>query len=249
MSTGVWVFLGLVVLAIAIFRSKGAPGAPKAPVETDLGKRFEEKDALAADLAKECASMAMALPIVDLHTSRLFHDPVYDAKNDLFDPPCKEQDFEYSSGRCWTSRESLPEVFRIWADHEAGFKTGLSRPRTGCVVPASDHIDVITCPYSINEPGLFVVRVSRVAEDRWHVHHWTCGLAPGASTMGLGIAGGKMKIVLESDSGLVDPPLKAVDVALDPSLWTRRNETVRDRWAVNAAWREAARLCTHKPEA
>lgn len=58
-----------------------------------------------------------------------------------------------------------------------------------------------------------------------------------------------MKIVLESDSSLVDPPLKAVDVALDPSLWTRRNATVRDRWAQNAAWRDAARLCTHKPGA
>src|SRR5258706_695085 len=156
----------------------------------------------------------------------------------MFDPPCRDRDFQFASGRCWETRDKLPEVFAIWAGHEASFKLGLSRPRTGAVIPAGEYIDIVNCRYSVNEPGLTVIRVSRVAEDRWHTQVWTCGLAPGAGDLGL--AAGNMKIHFTSDSAQVDPPLLATDVAQDPTLWTKRNEKVRERCLSNADWPDAA---------
>ena len=246
MSAGVWVFLGLVVVAIAILKGKsgGAPGAAKAPPENDVLNRYTQKDALAPELVKDCVLAAKALPIVDEKTSALFHDPVYDAKTDQFDPPCKESDFEGSIGRCWLTPDTVHEVFEVYADHEASFKLGLSRPRTACVIATGDHIDILLCPYSVNEPGLSVMRLSRVAEDRWHVYRYSCGQGAG----GMAIAAGNMKIVLTSDSDVMDPPLKAVDVAQDPALWTQRNERLRSKWILSGHWRDAARLCTHKPQ-
>ena len=244
MPTGVWIFLGLVVLGFLISRSMGS-GKPAGPSEkSDLGKKYDQKDILAVELAKEWAAKAMALPIVDQDTSWLFHEPNYDAKVDMFDPPCRDQDFSFESGRCWKTRDKLAEVFAIWADHEAGFQLGLSRPRTGAVIPAGDYIDIVNCLQSVNEPGLRIVRVSRVAEDRWHTQVWTCGLAPGAGDVGLAV--GNMRVHFSSDSSQVDPPLLATDVAQDPSLWTRRNALVRERWKSNGDWRDAAALCEHR---
>lgn len=241
MSAGVWIFLGLVAVAIAILL-KGKNGGTKAAPENDVLSRFREQDALAPELVQECVRAAKALPIVDEKTSGLFHDPVYDARTDQFDPPCKENDFQWSTGNCWLTPDTVHEVFEVYADHEASFKLGLSRPRTACVVAADDHLDILLCPSSVNEPGLSVMRLSRVAEDRWHVYRYTCGF--GAT--GMGIVGGNLKILLTSGADDMDPPLKAVDVAQDPTLWTRRNDRLRSRWTQNGHWRDAAALCTHK---
>lgn len=244
MSDGVWIFLGLVVLAVVILKVKGG-GGPKAPKEDGVMDRYRKRDALAPELVQECVRAAKALPILDEKTSGLFHDPVYDAKIDQFDPPCKESDFQFGVGRCWEGPDTIHKVFEFYADQEASFRLELSRPRTSCIVTANDHIDVLHCHQSVNEPGVNVMRVSRVAEDRWHVYSFRCGLEQGA----MGIAGGNMKTLLTSDSDLIDPPIKAVDVAQDPTLWTKREENLRSRWRLNGHYRDAVRLCTHKTQA
>jgi len=243
MSDGVWVFLGLVVLAAVILKVKG--GGPRAAQNTGVLDTFKQKDFLAPEIVKECVRAAKALPIVDERTSPLFHDPVYDAKSDQFDPPCKENAFQGSSGGCWEGPETIYKSFESYADREASHRLGLSRPRTSCMIPSSDHLDVIHCDNSVKESGVSVIRVSRVAEDRWHVYHFTCGRAPG----GMGIAGGNVKIALMSEDLGIDPPILAVDVAQNPTLWTQREEKLRRRWKMDGHWRDAARLCTHKPPA
>lgn len=242
MSDGVWVFLGLVVLAVVILKARG--GGSKAPRGNDVMDRYKKKDALVPELVQECVRAANALPIVDEKTSGLFHDPVYDARVDQFDPPCKEAGFNLSTGKCWLAPDRIHEVFESYADDEASFRLELSQPRHSCIVAANDHLDVIRCNYSVNEPGVNVMRVSRVAEDRWHVYRFRCGM----EQQGMGILGGNMTILLTSDSDDTDPPIKAVDVAQDPTRWTRREEKLRGRWKVNGHYRDAARLCTHKPE-
>lgn len=245
MTTGVWIFLGLVVVALAILKGKGggASGGSKAAEDSPVMKRFKEKDALVPQLVQECVRAARALPVVDPRTSPLFHDPVYDARSDQFDPPCKDGDFESSAGRCWKTADQIADVFGRYADAEASFKLQLSSPRVGCIVAADDHLDILHCDSSVNEPGLHVMRVSRVAEDRWHVYGYQCGMKQGPS----GFAAGNLKIqIATSDADAMDPPLKAVDVARDPTLWTRRTEQVRRRWPQNDNWRYAAKLCTHR---
>lgn len=242
MSGGVWILLGLVVLAVVILKARG--GGSKAPRGNDVMDRYKKQDALVPELMQECARAAKALPIVDEKTSGLFHDPVYDARVDQFGPPCMEVDFDWSTGKCWLAPDKIHEAFESYAEDEASFRLDLSWPRTSCIVAANDHLDVIRCNYSVNEPGVNVMRVSRVAEDRWHVHHFTCGMKQG----GMGIAGGNVTILLTSDSGDTDPPIKAVDVARDPTQWTRREEKLRGRWKANRHYLEAVRLCTHKPQ-
>lgn len=243
MSDGVWIFLGFVVLAVVILKVKG--GGSKAPAKNDVMDRFKQKDALVPEIVQECVRAAKALPIVDKATSPLFHEPVYDAKSDLFDPPCKENDFQWTTGRCWDGPDTIHKAFEMYADREASDRLGLARPRSSCMIPAGDHIDVIHCDYSVNEPGVSVLRVSRVAEDLWHVYQFTCGRAPGA----MGLSGGKAKLVLTSEDNGIDPPILAVDVAQDPTRWTQREEKLRRRWKLDGNWRDAARLCTHKPQA
>lgn len=243
MSEGVWIFLGLVVLAVVILKVRS--GGSKASEEDSVENRYKKRDALAPVLLQECVRAAQALPILDEGTIGLLHDPVYDAKVDRFDPPCTEGDFQGTTGKCWRSPDTIHDVFEFYADQEASFRLELSRPRTNSVVAADDHIDVVHCHQSVNEPGVNVTRVCRVAEDRWHVHSFRCGMEQGS----LGIAAGDMKILLASDSGLIDPPIKAVDVARDPALWTKREETLRGRWKMNGHYRDAARLCTHRPQA
>ena len=125
-----------------------------------------------------------------------------------FELPCKEGNFNWSTGKRWLTHR-IHEAFESYANDEASFRLALSRPRTSCIVAANDHLDVIRCNYSVNEPGVNVMRVSRVAEDRWHVYHFTCGIEQG----GMGIAGGNVTILLTSDSDDTDPPIKAVDVS------------------------------------
>lgn len=247
MSTGFWIVLVLVALGIVMFRSTRSGPSQRVPAEPDLDTRFKNRDAMIPEVLKEAVRMAEALPIVDQATSWLLHEPVYDAKTDTFDPPCAAREFGDSAGRCWESIESLSTYFRNWwAEPTASFRTGISRPLTDVIVPARDHLDVISCFHSVNEPGLRVVRVTRVAEDRWHTHVWTCGFAPGANSMVMGTSDGRMRIELASAAGQVDPPLLARDVANDSSLWVQRNAAVRDRWPKDRNWREAAGLCTHR---
>lgn len=242
MSDGVWIFLGLVALAVAILKHKG--GA-KAPPKNDVLDLYKQADVLAPDIVKECVEAARALPILDEKTHGLFHDPVYDAKVDQFDPPCKDNEFKWTWGKCWLSPDTLPAVFEVYADQEARFRLGLSGPRVHCVVASDDHLDVLLCHGSVNEPGVNVIRVSRVAEDRWHVYSFRCGLEQGP----MGLVAGGVKILLSTDSDRMDPPIKALDVAQDPALWTTREETLRDRWKQNGHYRDAARLCEHKSQA
>ena len=246
MPTGLWIVLALAAIGFMMFRSKGAGAARDTPEKSDLWTRWKQRDAMTPDVVKEGVRLAEALPIVDEGTSWLLHEPVYDARTDMFDPPCSAPDFEYSSGRCWTSREALADVFRSWAEFEAAIRLELMRPRTSSVIAASDHIDIVACLDSVNEPGVRVVRLSRVAADRWHTHVWTCGLAPGAGAVALGTSDGRMRMEFGSDSAQTDPPLRAADIAEDPSLWTRRNAQVRERWPTNGDWRDAAQLCTHR---
>jgi hypothetical protein len=241
MSAGVWIFLGLVVVAFAILKNRGTGGA-KAPEKRSLTELFERKDALVPQIVQECVRAAQELPIVDSATSWLHHDPVYDARTDMFDPPCKDDDFRRSTGDCWLTLDTLPKAFERFAESEAGFRLELSRPRADTLVAAGDHIDVVTCVQSIDEPGVYVRRLSRVSEGRWHEHFFQCGM--GNSAMGL--VAGNARIVLASGSDGVDPPIKAVDVAHDPSLWTRRTDELRRLWPSNADWRDATRLCDHR---
>ncbi len=243
MSTGAWIFLGLIVLVVVIVRSSRA-GRAASPAEPDLNTRFKNADAMKPELVKEGVRMAYALPIVDEGSSWLLHQPIYDARTDMFDPPCKESGFGYSSGNCWVSPESLPDEFQIWADQTASFRAGIGRPLVNVIVPAPEHLDIIACLNSVNEPGLRVIRLCRVAEDRWHSNVWSCALAPGANSIVMST--GRMHIELGADSSLIDPPLRAQDVAADPSLWTQRNARVRERWPKDGNWRDAASLCTHK---
>ena len=178
MSGGVWVFLGLVVFAVVILKAKG--GGSKAPQGNDVMDRYKKKDALVPELMQECVRAAKALPMRSTRrragSSTM---PVYDARVDQFELPCKEGDFNWSTGKRWLAPDRIHEAFESYANDEASFRLALSRPRTSCIVAANDHLDVIRCNYSVNEPGVNVMRVSRVAEDRWHVYHFTCGIEQG----------------------------------------------------------------------
>lgn len=239
MSAGVWVILGIIV--VAIFIAKNSKGEEK----NDVLDRFKEADALAPEIVKECVRAAQALPIVDEKTSWLLHDPVYDARTDQFDPPCKEKEFEWATGDCWLTPDSLPKAFEPYAEAEAQDRLKLSRPRHASFIVDNDHLDVVTCYESINEPGVYVRRVSRVGPERWHESFFRCGLKHGE----MGLAAGNLKIMFGSDSEGVDPPIKAVDVAQDPTLWIKRTADLRRRGPSIGTWREAARLCGHKEKA
>ena len=223
--------------------SSGKATSSASSAEPDLNTRFKNSDAMVPELVKEGVRMAYALPIVDRDSSWLLHDPVYDARTDMFDPPCKESGFQFS-GSCWKSPETLPDTFAMWAERTASFRAGIGRPLVNVIVPAPEHLDIIACLDSVNEPGLRVIRLCRVAEDRWHTNVWSCALAPGANSMVM--SAGSMHIELSSDSSQLDPPLRAQDVAANPSLWTERCARVRERWPRDGNWRDAAALCTHK---
>jgi hypothetical protein len=239
MPTFLWILIVIVVVVLATRRSS------KTPAEPTVSQRFAEVGALEPKLAAEGARMAEALPIVDKATSWLLHEPVLDARHG-FDPPCVASDFESSDGKCWQSRDALPEVFQQWAHDEAMIRLEMTGHRTSVLVPAAEHIDIIRCHYSVNEPGLGVVRICRVAEDKWHTIYFSCGMAPGANAMAL--QAGNMRIEVADDSAGIDPPLLATAVAENPSLWTERNDEVRRRWRLDGDWRDAVAMCKHRPE-
>lgn len=245
MSIGVWIVLGLAVAAFLFFVTRASGGSRAGSDELDISSQFEKADALALELARQCVDLAEALPAIDEKSSWLLHEPVYDARTDFFDPPCVETGFEYYSGRCWTDYGGLAEVFSRWSYHEARVRLGLYGVRTTSVIPAADHIDIVFCDGDGNEPGLQLMRLCRVEENRWHIQSRSCGLGPNAGTFGIGTDDGRTRIMLASDPGGLDPPLRARDVADDPSLWTQWNVLVRARWSANREWREAAANCRH----
>jgi hypothetical protein len=247
MSIGAWIVLGLAVAIVAFFASRAFGGSRAGSDESDLSSRFKAADALALELGRQCVDWAEALPVIDERTSWLLHEPIYDARTDVFDPPCVENGFEYSSGRCWVAGEGLGDVFRRWSGDEAQVRLGLSRPRTTSLIRAADYIDMVWCFYSVNEPGLQALRLCRVDANRWHKHVWQCGMGPSAGTVAIGTDDGKIQIRLASDSGELDPPLLARDVAEDPSLWTQWNALVRARRSADPNWREAVAHCKHLP--
>ena len=247
MSIGTWIVLGLAIAVFAFFASRVSGGSRAGSDESDISSQFKKADALALELARQCVDLAEELPVIDEQTSWLLHEPIYDARTDVFDPPCVESGFEYSSGRCWIAGEGLAEVFRRWSEDEARFRLGLTRPRTTSLIRAADYIDIVWCFYSVNEPGLETLRLCRVGENRWHRHVWSCGRGPGAGPVAIGTDDGKIQITLASDSGGLDPPLLARDVVEDSSLWTQRNAFVRARWSADPNWREAVTRCKHLP--
>jgi hypothetical protein len=227
---GFWIVLVIAVIVFAIVSSSRAKAKRAEPrrTEPDLWERWKQADALKLELARDGVRMAEELLVVSETSSWLLHEPVYNARTDMFDTPCTERDFELPSGKCWETRAELSNTFHWWADQEAPFRLALSRPRSSVVIQAGEYLDIVKCYQSVNEPGMYVTRVCRTGENRWHTYTWSCGIA--------------------THRDGVDLALLAVDVAENPKLWLDRNATLRERWLRNGDWREAARLCRHKTE-
>ena len=176
---------GLSAIALIVFaiisssRAKAKRAEPKRTVkraEPDLWERWEEADALKLELAKDGVRMAEALPVVSETATWLLHEPVYDARTDMFDAPCTQAGFEFSSGKCWETREQLPDTFRLVVDQEAPVRLGLSRPRSSVVIQAGEYLDIVKCYQKAATNQACTSRGFAVlASTYWHTYTWTCG--------------------------------------------------------------------------
>ncbi len=214
-GVGAAVLLGAIIFALR---------KPRAPNKTTL-ELIDEANALAPRLVEQYVERAKALPIVDRSSSLLLHRPIYDCGTDLFEPPCTGRGFDgFPAGPCWLSAADLPAFFKHDAKRVAQTQAGVVLQAGVAIVRGGDFLDVVEATHA-QKPGGLVARLVRVAPDRWHVHRWKAGMVPSAHD--------------------ADPPFFVAKIAQAPELWLRREQTVRDLWQRNDAWRSAAARCSH----